>query len=46
VVEANEKALRFWQRLGFSEIRRTAPRRFGQREHVVIVMQRLAAQDS
>ena len=40
VVEVNVDALRFWQRLGYAEVSRTARRPFGQREHVVIVLRR------
>lgn len=40
VVEANEKACRFWSRLGFETIRKSPPRVFGQKEHVVIYMRR------
>jgi ribosomal protein S18 acetylase RimI-like enzyme len=40
VLEANAKALRFWQRLGFTEIERRPPRRYGLREHVVIEFSR------
>jgi GNAT superfamily N-acetyltransferase len=40
VVEANERAHQFWVRMGFSELRRTPPRRYGQRDQIVIVMQK------
>ncbi len=39
VVEHNPDALRFWARVGFREVERTAPRRFGSREGRVVVMQ-------
>ncbi|MBI5958244.1 MAG: GNAT family N-acetyltransferase [Chloroflexi bacterium] len=41
VVEANAGALRFWQRMGFEIVRRTPPRPFGNRTHVVIMMRGL-----
>jgi GNAT superfamily N-acetyltransferase len=40
VVEANERALRFWQRVGFGPVRTTSPRRFGQKEHAVHYLRR------
>jgi GNAT superfamily N-acetyltransferase len=40
VVEANAGARRFWERVGFAATRVTEPRRFGAREHAVIVMRR------
>ena len=40
VVEANAGARRFWERVGFAAVRVTEPRRFGAREHAVIVMRR------
>jgi GNAT superfamily N-acetyltransferase len=41
VVEDNENALRFWQRIGFEEVRWTAPQQFGKKRQRVIVMRRL-----
>lgn len=38
VVTQNEKALVFWQKLGYREIKRTAPRQFGNRENIVVVL--------
>ena len=38
VIEENHTAHRFWQGLGFKEIKRRPPTRFGDREHIVIVM--------
>jgi ribosomal protein S18 acetylase RimI-like enzyme len=38
VVEENQAGLRFWQRLGFSEVSQTEPRPFGNKMHVVHVM--------
>ncbi|WP_119068855.1 GNAT family N-acetyltransferase [Aggregatilinea lenta] len=43
VVEPNRDALRFWQRLGYAELRRTGPRPFGRNLHVVIVLQKALA---
>lgn len=43
VVEPNTGALRFWQRMGYAEVRRTAPRSFGRKTHVVIVMRKALA---
>lgn len=40
VAEQNEKAYRFWQRLGFKEIERRPPQMFGAKETVFIVMRR------
>jgi GNAT superfamily N-acetyltransferase len=40
VVEANERAYRFWQRMGFGLVRTTPLRRFGQKEHAVRYMRR------
>jgi GNAT superfamily N-acetyltransferase len=40
VVETNERAYRFWQRMGFGLVRTTPPRRFGQKEHAVRYMRR------
>jgi GNAT superfamily N-acetyltransferase len=38
VAEHNPDALRFWTRLGFHELERTEPRKFGNREGRVVVM--------
>jgi GNAT superfamily N-acetyltransferase len=38
VVEANVKALRFWQQMGFETARRTPPRPFGNKTHIVIML--------
>ncbi len=38
VVEANEKAYRFWHSVGFSEVGRQPPRQFDSLTHVVITM--------
>jgi len=38
VVEQNEKAFRFWQRLGFEVVEKRSPTRFGQKEQTVVVM--------
>lgn len=38
VLEENERALRFWQSLGFEEVERRPPRCFGQKSHTVILM--------
>lgn len=43
VVEANTGARCFWERVGFTPVRVTEPRRFGVREHAVIVMRRTLA---
>jgi ribosomal protein S18 acetylase RimI-like enzyme len=40
VVEANDRAYKFWQRLGFEEVQRRPPAKFDRREHVVIVMKK------
>lgn len=40
VVDQNERACRFWKRLGFEPIEKRPPRRYGNRENVVIVMKR------
>lgn len=45
VIEANQRAYRFWARMGFEPIERRPPRLFGNLAQVVIVMGRsLAAQ--
>lgn len=41
VVEANEKALRFWQRMGYEVLEKTSPRLFGEREHAVFRMRKV-----
>ncbi len=38
VVEANEKALRFWQSVGFVVVERRPPEQIGDLTHVVITM--------
>lgn len=43
VVEANELGLQFWRSLGFEVIRKTEPRQFGNKTHVVYVMSRAVA---
>lgn len=40
VVEQNERACRFWKRLGFEPLEKRPPARHGNRENVVIVMKR------
>lgn len=39
VVEENRRGYRFWQRMGFALIEKRAPRRFGQKDQAVRVMQ-------
>ncbi len=38
VVEANQRAYRFWEAMGFEEVERRPPKQFGDVEQVVIVM--------
>jgi GNAT superfamily N-acetyltransferase len=38
VIEENEKAYRFWQSMGFEEIEKQQPRRFGNIDHVIVTM--------
>lgn len=38
VAEQNERAYRFWQRLGFHEIERQPPQMYGAKESIFIVM--------
>lgn len=38
VVEQNEEGLKFWKKVGYGEVSRTEPRKFGEKECVVIVM--------
>jgi ribosomal protein S18 acetylase RimI-like enzyme len=45
VVEANQRAYRFWQQMGFKLIRKTEPRQFGKKEQAVFVMQRAAVEE-
>jgi ribosomal protein S18 acetylase RimI-like enzyme len=46
VVEDNTRALSFWQRLGFTQVRVTEPRRFGKKTQAVYEMQQdTAAED-
>lgn len=40
VIEANQPGLQFWKSLGFEIIRKTEPRRFGNKTHAVYVMSR------
>jgi ribosomal protein S18 acetylase RimI-like enzyme len=40
VAEQNNRAYRFWQRLGFVEIEHRTPEKFGAKESVFIVMRR------
>ncbi len=40
VAQQNEKASRFWQRLGFEEIERRPPEVFGAKESIFILMSR------
>jgi GNAT superfamily N-acetyltransferase len=40
VLAANPAGLRFWQSLGFTFVRQTEPRQYGQKMHIVYVMQR------
>ncbi|BCM89734.1 hypothetical protein IAD21_01581 [Abditibacteriota bacterium] len=42
-LEENESGQRFWQSLGFREIRRTEPKPYGNKHHKLIVMQRTIA---
>lgn len=43
VVEENRRAYKFWQTVGFEPVERQPARRFGNVEHVVIVMARTLA---
>jgi len=38
VVTQNTAGYSFWKRLGYSEVKRTSPMKFGNRENIVIVM--------
>ncbi|KGG80336.1 hypothetical protein Y919_06930 [Caloranaerobacter azorensis H53214] len=38
VVEQNEKALKYWKNIGYKEIKRTQPLKYGSKESIVIVM--------
>jgi RimJ/RimL family protein N-acetyltransferase len=40
VVEANERGLRFWKKMGFEVSRKTPPRQFGVKTHELYVMSR------
>ena len=40
VVEENASGFRFWQRLGFEEVRRTEPKPFGSKTHVLSVVKK------
>lgn len=41
VVEENQRAGKFWTRMGFELVRQTEPRRFGNKIHTVRVMRRV-----
>ena len=41
VVEENERAFEFWNRLGFEFVRKTEPRQFGNKTQTVSVMRRM-----
>ena len=41
VVEDNEHAYRFWERIGFQPVRKTEPRQFGKKIQTVNVMRRI-----
>ena len=38
VVEQNEKAIKYWTNIGYKEIKRTQPIKYGSKESTVIVM--------
>jgi len=40
VVVENQRGLQFWQRMGFALVETRPPRRFGQKEQVVLVMRK------
>jgi ribosomal protein S18 acetylase RimI-like enzyme len=40
VVDENERAYKFWTRMGFEFVRRTEPQQFGNKTHTVTVMRR------
>lgn len=40
VVEANEQGFCFWKKIGFEVTRKTPPRQFGNKTHVLYVMKR------
>jgi GNAT superfamily N-acetyltransferase len=43
VVEENKLAYKFWNRMGFELVRKTEPRQFGNKTHVVNIMRRTLA---
>jgi GNAT superfamily N-acetyltransferase len=45
VAQQNEVALRFWRRLGFTELEHKPPERFGAKESVFILMNRVLFAD-
>lgn len=45
VVEANEQGLRFWKHMGFEVIRKTSPKQFGNKTHMLYVMSRTVNTD-
>jgi ribosomal protein S18 acetylase RimI-like enzyme len=45
VVQANQKALHFWKRLGYEQVERRPPQRYGQRDHVVLVLKKQLDQE-
>ena len=42
VIEANQKGLQFWQKMGFEIIRQTEPKQYGIKTHKVYVLSRTA----
>jgi GNAT superfamily N-acetyltransferase len=40
VVEQNEKAFRFWRRMGYEPMDKKPPQRFGMKENIIILMRR------
>ncbi len=40
VLEQNKGAIKFWKRMGFKEIERREPKKFGEKESVVYVMEK------
>jgi len=40
VVEENERAYRFWSKMGFELIQETEPRQFGNKTHTIRIMRR------
>jgi len=45
VVEENQPALQFWQKMGFSLLRKTEPRLFGKKVQAVYILCQPASQD-